>query len=166
MIAKIKFYTLLFICLILLILFTFKSCELDRARQKFSMNRIPDTVYVSKSYKVVEIKKEYIEKPVKVYVYLKDTSLRQKAEHSDIITGINIRNANVFHKMDFIKLDKINPQGIITSMEYQMPPLREIKIDFNGNLQGKKKRFTGLKTLAGTFILGTAGIVIYKGLHK
>ena len=67
-------------------------------------NRVPDTVFVPKPYKVVEIKKEYIEKPVKVYVYLKDTTLRKQAEQSDIITGVNFKRHNLFQKMDLPKL--------------------------------------------------------------
>ena len=89
MINNIKTYGLIGLCLILLFLLLFKSCELEKAKQFTENNRVPDTVYVPKPYKVVEIKKEYIEKPVRVLVYLKDTTLRKQAEHSDIITEIN-----------------------------------------------------------------------------
>jgi hypothetical protein len=117
---------------------------------------------VPKPYKVVEIKKEYIEKPVKVLVYLKDTALRKQAEHSDIITGIDFNRHNLFHKMDFIKIDKINPKGLVFSNEYEVPPVREIKIDMNGNLQTKKKRYRGLKIIASAVIVGTTTYFIHK----
>lgn len=161
MISTIKIYGLSGLCLLLFILLLFKSCELERVQNKVSVNRIPDTIYVSKPYKVIEIKKEYIEKPVTVYVYPKDTVLRHKAERSDIITGVNIKPANLFHKMDFIRIDRINPSGMVMRNEYQMPPLREIKIDPKGNLEVKKKRFTKLKYVAGAMVIGATGLIIH-----
>jgi hypothetical protein len=143
-----------------------KSCELEHAKQIAEKNRIPDTVFVSKPYKVVEIKKEYIEKPVKVFVYLKDTSLRKQAEQSDIITGIDFKRHNLFQKLDLIKIDRINPQGIVMSNEYQVPPVREIKIDMNGNLQTKKKRHIGLKIIASVVIVGTTSYFIHQEFKK
>jgi hypothetical protein len=161
-----KLYGITAICLVLAFLLMVKSCELERAKRLSEQVRIPDTVYVSKPYKVVEIKKEYIEKPVKVYVYPKDTALREKAESSDIITGFNYKKSNLFRKYDFIKIDKISPQGIITSNEYQVEPVREIKLDLNGNLQVKKKRYIGLKIIAGSIAIGTTGFFIHQHLKK
>ena len=138
---NVKLYGLTAICLVLAFLLMAKSCELEHANNIAEKSRVPDTVFVPKPYKVVEIKKEYIEKPVKVLVYLKDTTLRKQAEHSDIITGINFKRHNLFNKMDFIKIDKINPQGLVFSNEYKVPPIRELKIDLNGNLQTKKKQY-------------------------
>jgi hypothetical protein len=162
MINNIKTYGLIGLCLILFFLLLFKSCELEKAKQFAENNRVPDTVFVPKPYKVVEIKKEYMEKPVRVLVYLKDTALRKQAEQSDIITEINFKRHNLFHKMDFIKIDRINPQGLVFSNEYQVPPVREIKIDLNGNLQTKKKRFVGLKIIASAVIVGTTAYFIHK----
>lgn len=166
MINNIKTYGLVGLCFILLFLLLFKSCELDKAKQVAEINRIADTVYVSKPYKVVEIKKEYIEKPVKVLVYLKDTALRQQAEHSDIITGIDFKRHNLFHKLDFIKIDKMNPQGIVFSNQYQVPPIRELTIDLNGNLQTKKKRYIGLKIAAGIIVSGATAYFIHYEIHR
>ena len=163
---NIKLYGLTAICLLLAFLLMAKSCELEHAKNSVEKNRVPDTVFVPKPYKVVEIKKEYIEKPVKVYVYLKDTTLRKKAEQSDIITGVNFKRHNLFQKMDFIKIDKINPQGLVFSNEYQVPPVREIKIDLNGNLQTKKKRYIGLKIIASAVIVGTTSYFIHREIHK
>ncbi len=166
MINNIKTYGLIGLCLILLFLLLFKSCELEKVKQIVENNHVPDTVYVPKPYKVVEIKKEYIEKPVKVYVYMKDTALRKQAEQSDIITGVVFKPHNLFRKMDFIKIDRINQQGIVFSNEYQKPPIRELKIDLNGNLQTKKKRHIGLKIIAGAVIVGTTSYFIHREIHK
>lgn len=163
---NIKLYGLTAICLLLAFLLMAKSCELEHAKNSVEKNRVPDTVFVPKPYKVVEIKKEYIEKPVRVLVYLKDTTLRKQAEQSDIITGINFKRHNLFQKMDFIKIDKINPQGLVFSNEYQVPPVREIKIDLNGNLQTKKKRYIGLKILASAVIVGTTSYFIHQEIRK
>lgn len=163
---NIKLYGLTAICLLFAFLLMMKSCELEKVKQYAEAHRVPDTVYVPKPYKVVEIQKEYIEKPVKVLVYLKDTTLRKQAEHSDIITGINFKRHNLFQKLDLIKIDKINPQGIVMSNEYQVPPVREIKIDMNGNLQTKKKRHIGLKIIASAVIVGTTSYFIHQEFKK
>jgi hypothetical protein len=163
---SIKLYGLTAICLLLAFLLMAKSCELEHAKNSVEKYRVPDTVFVPKPYKVVEIKKEYIEKPVRVLVYLKDTTLRKLAEHSDIITGIEFKRHNLFNKMDFIKIDKINPQGLVFSNEYKMPPIRELKIDLNGNLQTKKKRYIGLKIIASAVIIGTTSYFIHQEIHK
>jgi hypothetical protein len=163
---NIKLCGLTAICLLLAFLLMAKSCELEHAKNSVEKYRVPDTVFVPKPYKVVEIKKEYIEKPVKVLVYLKDTTLRKQAEHSDIITGIDFKRHNLFHKFDLIKIDKINPQGIVMSNEYEVPPVREIKIDLNGNLQTKKKRHIGLKIIASAVIVGTTSYFIRQEFKK
>lgn len=163
---NVKLYGLTAICLVLAFLLMAKSCELEHAKNTAENNRVPDTVFVPKPYKVVEIKKEYIEKPVKVLVYLKDTTLRKQAEQSDIITGINFKRHNLFNKMDFIKIDKINPQGLVFSNEYKVPPIRELKIDLKGNLQTKKKQYIGLKIIASAVIVGTTSYFIHRELIK
>ncbi len=163
---NIKLYGLTAICLLLAFLLMAKSCELEHEKNSVAKNRVPDTIFVPKPYKVLEIKKEYIEKPVKVFVYLKDTTLRKQVEHSDIITGIQFKRHTLFHKMDFIKIDKINPQGLIFSNEYNVEPVREIKIDLNGNLQTKKKRYIGLKIIASALIVGTTTYIIHREIRK
>ena len=163
---NVKLYGLTAICLVLAFLLMAKSCELEHAKNTAEKNRVPDTVFVPKPYKVIEIKKEYIEKPVKVLVYLKDTTLRKQAEQSDIITGINFKRHNLFNKMDFIKIDKINPQGLVFSNEYNVPPIRELKIDLNGNLQTKKKQHIGLKIIASAVVVGTTSYFIHRELIK
>ena len=99
-------------------------------------------------------------------MYLKDTALRKQAEHSDIITGIDFKRHNLFRKLDFIKIDKINPKGLVFSNEYQVPPIRELKIDLNGNLQTKKKRYIGLKIIASAVIVGTTSYFIHQEFKK
>ena len=163
---NIKLYGITAISLVLACLLMAKSCELEHAKNTAEKNRVPDTVFVPKPYKVIEIKKEYIEKPVKVFVYLKDTTLRKQVEHSDIITGIDFKHHDLFHKLDFIKIDKINPKGLVFSNEYEVPPVREIKIDLNGNLQTKKKRYIGLKIVASAVLVGTTSYFIHRELVK
>lgn len=167
---NLKTYSLLGLCVILLFLSLFKSCEVQQLKQDAEnhpvVNSIPDTVFVSKPYKVVEIKTKYIEKPVKVLVYLKDTILRKQVEHSNIITGINFKPHHFFQKMDFIKIDKITPSGIALSNEYEVPPIRELNIDLNGNLQTKKKRYIVVKIIASAVIIGTASYFIHQEFQK
>lgn len=163
---NIKLYGLSAICILFAILLTFKSCELERVKQIAEKNRIPDTVFVPKPYKVIEIKKEYIEKPVKVLVYLKDTALRKQVEQADIITGIDFKRHSLFHRMDFIRVDKINNQGIVFSNEYEVPPAREIKIDLNGNLETKKKRHIAFKIIASAVLISTATYFIHQEFKK
>ena len=164
--SNFKFYALTALCVVLFCLFLLKSCENKRLLNHVEKIRIPDTVFVSKPYKVIEIKKEYIEKPVKVFVYLKDTTLRKEAEHSDIITAVHVKRKNLFSSDDVIGIDKITPKGIILSSQYVTPEFREIKIDMNGNMQVKKKRFTKFKKVAGIILIGAAGFIIGKEISQ
>ncbi len=160
--SNFKFYAMTALCIVLFCLFMVKSCENKRLLNHVEKIRIPDTVFVNKPYKVIEIKKEYIEKPVKVFVYLKDTTLRKEAEHSDIITAVHVKRKNLFSSDDIIGIDKITPKGIILSSQYVTPEFREIKIDMNGNMQVKKKRFTKFKRVAGIILIGAAGFILGK----
>jgi hypothetical protein len=166
MINSIKTYSLMGLCLILLFLLLLKSCELEKAKKHVEVSRVPDTVYVAKPYKVVVIQKQYIEKPVKVIVYLKDTTLRKQAERSEIITRIDFKRHNLFHKKDFLKVDKINPQGIVFSNEYNLEPVREIKIGLNGDVEVKKKRHLGLKIVGSIIAGGISTYFIGQQIHK
>ncbi|MEO8760136.1 MAG: hypothetical protein ABI448_04545 [Bacteroidia bacterium] len=160
--SNFKFYTMTAISIVLLCLFLLKSCENQRLLSHVEKIRIPDTVYIHKAYKVVEIKKEYIEKPVQVFVYLKDTSLRKEAEHSDIITAVHVKRKNLFGNEDIIGIDRITPKGIVLSSQYETPAFREIKIDMQGNMQVKKKRFTKLKKIGTIVLISAAGFIIGK----
>ena len=164
--SNFKFYGMTAICIVLFCLFLIKSCENKRLLNHVEKIRIPDTVFVNKPYKVVEIKKEYIEKPVKVFVYLKDTTLRKEAESSDIITAVHVKRKNLFSSDDIIGIDKITPKGIILSSQYVTPEFREIKIDMNGNMQVKKKKFTKFKKVAGIILIGAAGFIIGKEISQ
>ena len=162
--SKIKNISVVTVIAFLLMLLLVKSCENRRLEKRLEEARIPDTIFVKKPYKVTEIKTAYIEKPVKVYVYIRDTILRKEAEHSDIITGIDIKRKGLFTKMDFIKVDRITPRGIVLSSEYVLPPLREIRIDEHGNVEAKKKRFPKLKKAFGIILPLAAGFVIGREL--
>jgi len=151
---------------ILLFLLLFKSCELSKAEKLSEQRRLPDTVFVSKPYKVIVIKKEYIEKPIKVFVYLKDTTLRKEAEHSDIITAVHVKRKNIFGNDDIIGIDRITPKGIVLSSQYETPAFREIKIDMQGNMLVKKKRFTKLKKIGTIVLISAAGFIIGKEISQ
>jgi hypothetical protein len=160
--SNFKFYGMTAISIVLLCLFLIKSCENQRLLNHVEKIRIPDTVFVHKPYKVIVIKKEYVEKPVKVFVYLKDTTLRKQAEQSDIITAIHVKRKNIFGNDDIIGIDKITPKGIILSSQYETPAFREIKIDMQGNMQVKKKKFTKLKKIGTIVLISAAGFIIGK----
>jgi len=165
-ISKIKYISVATVIAILLILLLVKSCENKHLQKLAEQVRIPDTVYVNKPYKVVEIKTKDIEKPVKVYVYIRDTVLRREVEHQNIITAVDIKHKGLFNKMDFIQVDKITPKGLVLRNEYQLPPLREIKIDGKGDVEIKKKRFPKLKKVVGIVLIGAAGFIIGKEVQS
>ena len=163
---NIEKYSLIGLCLLLFCLLIVKGCQTYQAEQAFENTRTVDTVFVPKPFKVIEIQKQYIETPVQVIVYLKDTVLRTQAEHSDIITGIDFKRHNLFHKLDFITIDKINPLGIVFSSKYQVDPVREIKIDGSGNLQTKKKRHIGLKIASGIVATSVTAFIVRQELRR
>jgi hypothetical protein len=52
------------------------------------------------------------------------------------------------------------------SNTYEVPPIRELRIDLNGNLQTKKKRYIGLKIVAGLILTSASIYVIQKEFKK
>ena len=163
---KIKNISIATVIGILLILLLIKSCENSALKKHVEELRVPDTVYVPKPYKVVEIKPQYIEKPVKVYVYLKDTTLRKEAEQSDIITGVHLKRKNLFSSDELLTLDKITPKGIVLRNEYITPKIGELRIDEKGNVEIKKKKFTKLKKAAAIVLPLAAGFLIGREVYK
>jgi len=164
--SKIKNISIAGVIIGLLILLLIKSCE-NRQLQKHLENvRVPDTIFVKKPYKVTEIKTQYIEKPVKVYVYLKDTSLRKEVEQSDIITGVHLKRKNLFSSDELLTLDKITPKGIVLRNEYLTPTIRELRIDEKGNVEIKRKKFTKLKKAVAIILPLAAGFLIGKEVYK
>lgn len=142
----------------LLIILLFQKCRYAKLEKEF-LEFVPktDTVFVKKPYEVIKTETRYIEKPVYVKVFQKDTTLRKEAEKSDIITAVEIQPKE-------IRIDRITPQGIVFSNQYDMPAYREIKIDNLGNLQVKKKRriFSKLLCIAGAV---AAGYLIIHNIH-
>ena len=161
-----KSYALIVISVVLLCLFLIKSCENRQLKKHLENVRVPDTFFVKKPYKVTEIKIQYVEKPVKVYVYLKDTTLRKEAEQSDIITGVHLKRKNLFSSDELLTLDKITPKGIILRNEYITPKIGELRIDEKGNVEIKKKKFTKLKKAAAIILPLAAGFLIGKEFYK
>ena len=166
MTSKIKSISIAAVIAILLILLLVKSCENKLLKKRIEETRIPDTVFVKKPYKVTEIKTQYVEKPVKVYVYLKDTTLRKEAEQSDIITGVHLKRKNLFSSDELLTLDKITPKGIVLRNEYITPKIGELRIDEKGNVEIKKKKFTKLKKAAAIILPIAAGFVIGREIYK
>jgi len=164
--SNIKNISITSVIIILLILLLVKSCENSALKKRVEQTRIPDTVFVKKPYKVTEIKTQYIEKPVKVYVYLKDTTLRKEAEQSDIITGVHFKRKNLFSSDDILTLDKITPKGIVLRNEYITPKIGELRIDEKGNVEIKKKKFTKLKKAAAIILPLAAGFLIGREVYK
>jgi hypothetical protein len=155
-----KFYAALNLCLLLAIFLWVKTCENKKLNQAAQIVRIPDTVYINKLYKEIVIQKEYIQKPIKVYVYLKDTTLRNKVEKETIITGIEFTRKNLFQNMDMIKISKIDTAGLIMTDEFKLKPFRAFSVDGLGNLEAKPKRYLGLKIGTGIVIgIGTALLI-------
>ena len=131
---------------------------------------ITDTVYVDKPYKVEVIKKEYVEIPVKVTVYKRDTVFRDLMEKSDIITGVHYTSGGLFSKPKLV-LDKISPKGFVFSNEYNAPKeLKNLTIDYKGNLTTKPNiEFKVLKVGGITVVISAAalgGYKLYKKLKK
>lgn len=141
--------------LVLLLCFT-KICSNNPNFNSASHLLKPDTVYIPKPYKVLKIEKQYIEKPVKVYVYLKDTSLRKQAEQNTIITDIQLKSKGLFKNMDMLKITKIDTAGLIYTDEFKIPPFKSLNIDGQGFLEIKPKRFQGLKK---GFKIGTSLVI-------
>ena len=166
MTSKIKSISIAAVIAILLILLLVKSCENKLLKKRIEETRIPDTVFVKKPYKVTEIKTQYVEKPVKVYVYLKDTTLRKEAEQSNIITGVHLKRKNLFSSDELLTLDKITPKGIVLRNEYITPKIGELRIDEKGNVEIKKKKFTKLKKAAAIILPIAAGFVIGREIYK
>jgi hypothetical protein len=146
---------LLVIAVVLLLLLTTLVFYNKSRYYKTLSKATADTIYVKKPYPVTVIKTKYIERPVKVIVYLKDTNLRKSAESKDIITGINLSPS-------VLTIDKIKSTGEIFSSQYPLAPFREIKIDGQGNLQIKKKRYWGLKILGTAMVAATGAYLLLK----
>lgn len=161
-----KIYSLILVCVLMGLMLLVKSCE-NRQLQKHLENvRVPDTFFVKKPYKVTEIKTQYIEKPIKVYVYLKDTTLRKEVEQSDIITGVHLKRKNLFSSDELLTLDKITPKGIVLRNEYITPKIGELRIDEKGNVEIKKKKFTKFKRAAAIILPLAAGFIIGREVYK
>jgi hypothetical protein len=156
---SLKFYAILNIAILLSVFLIQKSCQLNRLNALTSNEHKTDTVYISKPYEVIKIEKEYIEKPIKVYVYKRDTVFRQQIEHSTIISAIDIKQTGLFNPLTTIKIDKIDTMGLLFRDEFVFKNPRQINIDYLGHLQVKEKNFNRSKTLKiiGGIAVGIAG---------
>jgi hypothetical protein len=154
-----KFCAILNVAILLGIFLIQKSCQLNRLKALTSNGHKTDTVYVSKPYEVIKIEKEYIEKPIKVYVYKRDTLYRKQLENSTLISAIDIKQSGLFNPLTSIKIDKIDTLGLLFRDEFNFKNPRQITIDHLGNLQVKEKKMNRSKTLKiiGGIAVGIAG---------
>lgn len=150
----------LVLALLLLLTGYVASLKLENAQLEKQLIERPvtDTVFVPKPYEVLKIKTKYVEVPKLVKAYAADSALRDTAEKRDIITGIRLNPR-------LIKIDRINPQGIVFSNSYDLPAIRSLTIDGTGNLQVKKKRKAGLKILGTAAAIG-AGFIIHNQIKN
>ncbi|WP_438712312.1 hypothetical protein ACSTS3_07980 [Aquimarina muelleri] len=121
-----------------------------------------DTIFIDKPYKVVTIKKEVIEKPVKVYVYKTDTVFRKNMENDTLISSIQIGKKKA-------QIHTLTPDGIPTINEYLLPPFKSLTMDYKGNLQinpiKHPKRKKTLHTI-GAITLFVGGVFLGAQLDK
>lgn len=161
---KFKLYAALNLAILLGIFLIQKSCQLNALKNKPSTHKT-DTVIISKPYEVIKIQKEYLEKPVKVYVYKRDTIFRKEKENSTIITAVNIKESGFLKPITTIKIDKIDTMGILYRDEFRYLKPREIKIDHLGNLQIKQRHNItnrSLKIFGIVSISAIGGYFIYR----
>jgi hypothetical protein len=154
-----KFYAILNLALLLGIFLIQKSCQLHRLKALANLGHKTDTVYVSKPYEVIKIEKQFIEKPIKVYVYKRDTLYRKELENSTLISAIDIKQSGLFNPLTTIKIDKIDTLGLLFRDEFTFKNPRQITIDHLGNLQVKQNNFNRFKTLKiiGGIAVGVVG---------
>ncbi len=112
-----------------------------------------DTVFVDRPYEKVVIKKIEVVKPVKVYIYERDTVYRQKIERDTLITALEL-------SPKLAKIHTITPMGLPLVRAYPIQEFKQIDIDHKGSTKIKKakhpRRKKVLKVLvkAGVFIGG------------
>lgn len=121
--------------------------------------KTPDTVYVKVPYKIIEVKREYIEIPKKVVVYKVDTIFRARIEKDTLITGVNI-------KPFMVEVHKITPDGVPLVDRHDKDLYANLVVDHKGNLEKKKERERKRKNRLKNFIIMTAFVVGAILLHK
>ena len=129
------------VILILLLLLSIGSCKyvfLRKELKNSSLKQI-DTIIVNKPYPVLTIQTKYIEKPVSVIIYKKDTNLRNQVEKQTIITQVQfVKHSFINRKLNFLQVDKIDTAGFIFSSKYKVRNISELHIDNKGNVKIKR----------------------------
>ena len=125
-----------------------------------------DTVYKNKYYKQEVIKEVYIEKPVKVIVYLPDTNLRKAVQDTDIVVHTSYRPGSLFRPAKLV-VDKITPKGYVFSNSYNAGDLKSLEIDNTGNVSiTRKGKYLIFKIGIPIALIGTGTYIYYKAKTK
>jgi hypothetical protein len=118
----------------------------------------PDTVKIAIPYRLPDVKPNAL--PTTVYVYKRDTVLRDSVERRTIITGVRIRK-------NTLEVSKIDPLGNIFDDRYNMSvsELAQLNIDGTGDVNFKPKKQWLRKKLipalaAGVALVGSAVMVV------
>jgi hypothetical protein len=118
---------------------------------------VTDTVYIEKNIPVIEIKE--VVKPQVVKIYIRDSLAREAAENGNIITGIESKKKK-------LNIHTIQPNGIPSIAEYNIPHLPAFKIDGQGRVEFSQKELKKIKRrqqwrkigntalIAGAFVVG------------
>lgn len=141
--------------LVELLLFS-KSCHPVEGNSSL----IPDTVYVNVPYRVVKIQR--VEVPKKVYIYQRDTVLREKMVQGTLISGIQLSpKLAKIHTLDRFAQPEIK--------EYALSDYKELSINYEGQLEVKRykhpKRRKLLKRL-GRIGIFAGGFFVGKTIYK
>lgn len=145
MLSQIKKYYQGVIIIVLVILLLIKGCQVGKLEKEAETARKTDTVYVPKPYKVIEIKE--VEKPVKVYVYMKrDTALRKQVEKEKIVLDVELKKTlDPFHPVHLLKITTVDTMGLISKNSYVLRNMRSFHLNSEGKVEIKRKRFKWLK---------------------
>lgn len=121
-----------------------------------------DTIYIDRPYKVIEIQKEVIEKPVKVFVYKTDTIYRKQLEKDTLLSAVKLTPKKAI-------IHTLTPQGIPHINQYTMPPFSSLTLTHKGKLQiipeKHPRRKKTLRTIGAITIFAT-GVFLGTQIHK
>ncbi len=111
----------------------------------------PDTVYIDKPYKEIEIKEIEVEIPTKVYIYQTDTIYRKVIEKDTLISSIQFTPK-------LLKVHTITPKGTPLIKDYPLLNYKRFSLDHEGRLAIRKEKHPKRKKLLKT--LGKVGLFV------
>ena len=128
-------YSYLAICLLLLLVLAKCQHTLTQTQTQLqnALAKDPDTVYIDKPYKVIEIKEVEVYKPYRVEVYPKDTTYRKALERDTLITAVSLTP-------DKAHVHTITPNGSPRIASYDLPSYQELTFSTKGKLKINAKK--------------------------